>query len=166
MSGSLAVALATPSADAAAGLAQASLPAPLAWYEAPLEERMALVRRGVPAHWLRTLAAAMDLSRSTLCELLGLKLSTINRKLQQNLLLSPDDSERLMALQRLIGQAEAVVRDCGDSEGFEASSWLAGWLLQPQAALGGARAANYLDTADGREQLSRLIGAQASGSYQ
>jgi hypothetical protein len=91
MSGSLAVALATPSADAAAGLAQASLPAPLAWYEAPLEERMALVRRGVPAHWLRTLAAAMDLSRSTLCELLGLKLSTINRKLQHHLLLRPDE---------------------------------------------------------------------------
>ena len=38
---------------------------------------MALVRRGVPAHWLRTLAAAMDLSRSTLFSLLGLKLSTI-----------------------------------------------------------------------------------------
>jgi len=87
---------------------------------------MALVHRGVPAHWLHTLAAAMDLSRSTLFELLGLKLSTINRKLQQNLLLSPDESERLMGLQRLIGQAEAVVRDCGDSEGFEASPWLAG----------------------------------------
>ena len=127
---------------------------------------MALVRRGVPAHWLRALAASMDLSRSTLCELLGLKLSTINRKLQQNLLLSPDDSERLMGLQRLIGQAEAVVRDSGEAEGFDASSWLAGWLQQPQGALGGARPASYLDTADGREQLSRLIGAQSSGSYQ
>ena len=127
---------------------------------------MALLRRGVPAHWLRTLAASMDMSRTTLCELLGLKLSTINRKLQQNLLLSPDDSERLMGLQRLIGQAEAVVRDCGDAEGFDASSWLAGWLQQPQAALGGATPARYLDTADGREQLSRLIGSQSSGSYQ
>ena len=38
---------------------------------------MALVRRGVPAHWLRELASAMDLSRTTLCELLGLKLSTV-----------------------------------------------------------------------------------------
>jgi len=64
----MAVPRATPPTDAAAGAAQAPLPAPLAWYEAPLEERMALVRRGVPAHWLRTLAAAMDLSRNTLCE--------------------------------------------------------------------------------------------------
>ena len=162
----MAVALATPPVDAATGAAQAPLPAPLAWYEAPLEDRMAMVRRGVPAHWLCAIAAAMDLSRSTLCELLGLKLSTINRKLQQNLLLSPDDSERLMGLQRLIGQAEAVVRDSGEAEGFDASSWLAGWLQQPQAALGGATPACYLDTADGREQLSRLIGAQSSGSYQ
>lgn len=76
----------------------AALPAPLAWYEAPLEERMALVRRGEPARWLRELAAATDLSRTTLCALLGLKLSTINRKLQQNLPLSPDESERMMAL--------------------------------------------------------------------
>jgi putative toxin-antitoxin system antitoxin component (TIGR02293 family) len=127
---------------------------------------MALLRRGVPARWLRELASATDLSRTTLCELLGLKLSTINRKLQQNLLLSPDESERLMGLQRLIGQGEALVRDCGDPEGFEASLWLAGWLQQPQGALGGARPARYLDTADGRDQLSRLIGAQGSGSYQ
>lgn len=145
--------------------AEIPLPAPLAWYEAPLEERMALVRRGIPAHWLRMLATAMELSRTALCELLGLKLSTINRKLQHHLLLSPDESERLMGLQRLIGQAEALVRDCGDPEGFEASLWLAGWLQQPQASLGGARPARYLDTADGREQLSRLIGAQGSGSY-
>jgi hypothetical protein len=85
---------------------------------------MALVRCGVPARWLRELAAATDLSRTTPCALLGLKLSTINRKLQQNLPLSPDESERLMALQRLMGQAEAVVRDCGDPEGFDASRWL------------------------------------------
>ena len=70
----MAVALATPPVDAATGAAQAPLPAPLAWYEAPLEERMAMVRRGVPAHWLRALAASMDLSRTNLCELLGLKL--------------------------------------------------------------------------------------------
>jgi hypothetical protein len=81
---------------------------------------MGLLRRGVPAHWLRMLATATDLSRTTLCALLGLKLSTINRKLQHHLLLSPE-SERLMGLQRLIGQAEALVRDYGDPEGFEAS---------------------------------------------
>jgi putative toxin-antitoxin system antitoxin component (TIGR02293 family) len=161
----MAVVLATPPAAALTGAAQAAFPAPLAWYEAPLEERMALLRRGVPARWLRELASAMDLGRTTLCEQLGLKLSTVNRKLQHHLLLSPDESEQLMGLQRLIGQAEALVRDCGDPEGFEASRWLAGWLQQPQASLGGACPARYLDTVDGREQLSRLIGAQGSGSY-
>jgi hypothetical protein len=32
-----------------------------------------------------------------------------------------------MGLQRLIGEVEAVVRDCGDGQGFAAGCWLASW---------------------------------------
>lgn len=141
------------------------MPAPLAWVEAPLADRIRLLRQGVPASWLRSTEEATDLSRSTLCFLLGLKLSTINRKLNLKLRLSPDESERLMGLQRLIGEVEAVVRDCGESQGFAAGRWLASWLQRPNQALGGATPAAFLDTAEGREQLGRLIGAQRSGAY-
>lgn len=141
------------------------MPTPLDWVEAPLLERICLLRQGVPASWVRQAEEATDLSRSTLCALLGLKLSTINRKLNQKLRLSPDESERLMGLQRLLGEVEAVVRDCGDGQGFAAGRWLASWLQRPNHALGGATPAAFMDTAEGREQLSRLIGAQRSSAY-
>ena len=116
------------SIPADAGLEDLPMPSPLQWYEASLAERIDLVRRGVPASWLRHTEAATNLNRSALCELLGLKLSTVNRKLLKRSLLSPDESERLMGLQRLIGQVEVVVRDCGDGSSFEAGRWLANWL--------------------------------------
>lgn len=143
----------------------APMPTPLAWVEAPFADRIRLLRQGVPASWLRQTEEATDLRRSTLCALLGLKLSTINRKLNQKQRLSPDESERLMGLQRLIGEVEAVVRDCGESQGFAAGRWLANWLQRPNQALGGDTPAAFLDTAEGREQLGRLIGAQRSGAY-
>ncbi|MCP9913337.1 hypothetical protein KBZ07_07940 [Cyanobium sp. BA20m-14] len=67
------------------------MPTPLAWVEALLADRVRLLRQGVPASWLRQAEEATDLGRSTLCALLGLKISTINRKLNQKLRLSPDE---------------------------------------------------------------------------
>ena len=110
-------------------------------------------------------ASLTDLKISALCELLGLKLSTVNRKLLKRSLLRPDEAERLMGLQRLIGQVEAVVRDRGDGSPFGAGRWLADWLQRPNRALGGELPASFMDTAEGREQVGRLIGAQRSGSY-
>ena len=152
-------------APADAGLEGLPMPSPLQWYEAPLTERMELVRRGVPANWLLESQQAMALTRNALCELLGLKVSTVNRKLLNRSLLNPDESERLMGLQRLIGQVEVLVRDCGDGSPFEAGRWLADWLQRPNRALGGVRPASFMDSAEGREQVGRLIGAQRSGSY-
>ena len=148
-----------------ATLKEQPMPAPLEWVEMPLDGRMALVRSGAPACWIRTIEKATALPHKTLCELLGLKLSTVNRKLQNRALLSPDETERLMGLQRLIGQVEAVVRDCGDGEPFDSAQWLAAWLQRPNRVLGGALPGGFLDTAEGREQLGRLIGAQRSGAY-
>lgn len=148
-----------------AGLEDLPMPSPLQWHEAPLAVRMDLLRRGVPANWLRQSEQAMTLTRSSLCNLLGLKVSTMNRKLLKRCLLNPDESERLMGLQHLIGQVEAVVRDCGDGSRFDAGRWLADWLQRPNRALGGDLPAEFMDTAVGREQVGRLIGAQRSGSY-
>ena len=60
---------------------------------------------------------------------------------------------------------ESVVRDCGDGQPFAAGPWLVGWLQRPNPSLGGATPGSYMDTAEGREQLGRLIGAQRSGAY-
>ena len=141
------------------------MPSPLAWYEASLSERMTALRQGVPAHWLRHIETSTGIPRSALCRMLGLKLSTINRKLQQQGLLNRDESERLMALHRLLGLVDSVMQDCSDGQAFDSGRWLAAWLQRPNRALGNAIPASFLDTADGREQISQLIGAQRSGSY-
>lgn len=114
---------------------------------------------------MRELEEATELSRAGLCRLLGLKVSTVNRKLQHHSRLSPDESERLMALHRLIGQVQLLVRDCGTETNFNAATWLTAWLQRPNHALADVPPAVYMDTADGREQISRLLGAMRSGSY-
>lgn len=141
------------------------MPTPLEWLDAPLGQRVALIRRGVPASWLRDTEAAMGFSRSALCGLLGIKVSTVNRKLHNKALLSHDESERLMGLHRLLGEVQALLRDCGDGRPFDACAWLASWLLRPNQALGGETPAAFMDTAEGREKVGRLIGAQRSGAF-
>lgn len=141
------------------------MPTPLEWLDASLAQRVALIRRGVPASWLRDTEASLGFTRSSLCDLLGIKVSTVNRKLHNKALLSHDESERLMGLQRLLGEVQALLRDCGDGTPFDAGAWLASWLLRPNQALGGETPAAFMDTAEGREQVGRLIGAQRSGAY-
>lgn len=144
---------------------QQPMPTPLEWLDAPLVQRLALIRRGVPASWIRDSEVAMGYSRSSLCALLGIKVSTVNRKLHNHALLSHDESERLMGLQRLLGEVHALLRDCGDGTPFDAAAWLASWLQRPNQALGGETPAAFMDTAEGREQVGRLINAQRSGAY-
>lgn len=69
---------------------------------------------------------------------------------------------------RLLAQVEQIVRESGDPErarGFDAATWLAGWLDSPAPALGGRAPAEYLHTPDGVDLVSRLLGAQQSGAY-
>ncbi len=80
------------------------MPSSLEWAEAPLLSRMAVLRSGAPASWIRQMEQATGLSRSALCSLLGLRVSTINRKLHNLARLSADETERLMGLLRLLGQ--------------------------------------------------------------
>lgn len=154
-----------PPSRARAAQPEPAMPSPLSWYEAPIQERSAQLRRGAPADWLRNLEDAMAIRRQELCGLVGLKLSTVNRKLHHHSVLSQDETERLMGLVRLIGQVQALVRDCGREQGFEAATWVAQWLQRPNQALGGLPPAQLMDTAEGRDLVALLIGSMRSGSY-
>lgn len=55
------------------------------------------------------------------------------------------------------GRAEAT--------GFDSAKWVAQWLDCPQPALAGKTPTAYLDTADGRAIVRRLLGAIGSGAY-
>jgi uncharacterized protein (DUF2384 family) len=74
-------------------------------------------------------------------------------------------SEQLQAVENLIAQVQAMVDQSGDPGGFDAARWVRQWLQRPVPALGGLRPAEYMDTAEGRALVSRLLAMAQSGAY-
>lgn len=150
-------------------------PAPLPWdslersalkyYRASPLERIRIIKQRVPAVYIRTITLSMKMSKETLYGTLNLARATIDRKVQKNELLTQDESERVLAITRLVGQAESIVRDSGVVQGFNAGEWVSGWLQRPHPALGGKRPGELMDTADGRDLVADLLARQQSGAY-
>lgn len=140
-------------------------PGASAYWLSPVE-RSQLVKQGVPAREVVALANAMDLPREQLMRVLGLARSTVERKIAQRGPLSQSDGERLVGVERLIGQVDAMVREAGEAPAdFDAARWFARWMAEPVPALGGLRPQELLDTADGREAVSTLLYQMKSGAY-
>lgn len=78
---------------------------------------------------------------------------------------SPDESERLLGVATLMGQAQRIVEESGNPDSFDPATWTAKWLESPLPALGGKAPGEFLDTADGRELVSQLLLRQQSGAY-
>ncbi len=128
-------------------------------------ERIALVKQGVPARLLATMADDMQVPRERLYAWLGLARTTANRKLKDDALLSQDESERALGLARLVGQVQKIVAESGEPDGFDAARWTAAWLAEPNPALGGHAPGELTDTADGRALVSGLVAQMQSGAY-
>jgi putative toxin-antitoxin system antitoxin component (TIGR02293 family) len=127
--------------------------------------RISMVREGVPADLLSTLAKEMAMPREKLYATIGLARATANRKLQSGQRLSQDESERVLGMLRLVGQAEAIVAASGEPAGFDAAKWVAAWLDRPHPALGNQRPAAFMDTAEGRVLVSDLLAQMQSSAY-
>lgn len=136
-----------------------------ALYDVDPIERVAIVKEGLPAGLLPVLAEDMSISKEQLYTTIGVARATVDRKIRQQSLLSQDESERVMGIARLVGQVDEIVRTSGDPEGFDAAKWVAAWLDRPQAALGGKRPAELMDTAEGRGIVSGLVAQMQSGAY-
>jgi putative toxin-antitoxin system antitoxin component (TIGR02293 family) len=128
-------------------------------------ERIGLVRAGVPAKLLTTLAADMQVPRERLYAWLGIARTTANRKVKDSGVLSQEDSERALGIARLVGQVQRIVEESGEPEGFDAARWTAAWLAQPNDALGGQSPGAFMDTADGRALVAGLVSQMQSGAY-
>ena len=70
------------------------------------------------------------------------------------------------ALAKVRDQLEAALSIDGGTKEFDLDMWLQGWLRTPQAALGGSRPMDLLQSEDGTEQVVRLLGSMMSGAYQ
>ncbi|MDB5962891.1 MAG: hypothetical protein JWP59_4185 [Massilia sp.] len=165
-----------PGADAPIRYTQAPPVAPLraaeasASYGADPTTRIALIREGIPAAAVGTLAARMGMSKELMLASLGLSRATISRKEREAARLSSDETERVLGFDTLIGQVETMVAQSGDAQlaaaaGFDAAHWLAGWLSTPLPALGGLAPASYMDTFEGQKLVGDTLAMAQSGAY-
>ena len=128
-------------------------------------DRIGIVKEGLPARLLTTLADDMHVPRERLYAWLGIARATANRKVKDDQLLSQDESERALGIARLVGQVETVVAESGVVQDFDVARWTADWLDEPNAALGGKPPGTFMDTADGRSLVSGLVAQMQSGAY-
>lgn len=134
-------------------------------YKASALERIEIARRGVAAEMFVLTGTEMGVPKEKLFTLLHVPRATINRRIQRNEALPPEYSERIIGLQKLIGQVEVMVAESGDPTGFNAAHWVADWLERPQPALNNAKPAEFMDTIEGQELVSSLIAKMQSGAY-
>ena len=128
-------------------------------------DRIGMVKQGLPAKLLVTLAKDMHIPREQLYAWLGLPRATANRKVKADQALNRDESESALAIARLVGQVEQIVVDSGEPTGFDAARWTAEWLDEPNATLGGKSPGDFMDTADGRALVCGLVAQMQSGAY-
>jgi putative toxin-antitoxin system antitoxin component (TIGR02293 family) len=134
-------------------------------YESPPVARIEVIRRGIPAKRVSALSREMDLTQESLIETLGLTRATLSRKAREDKPLSQDESERVLGVEALIGQVQAMIADSGDPAGFDAAKWVAKWLQAPLPALGGDKPASYMDTIEGQKLVASLLSMTQSGAY-
>jgi putative toxin-antitoxin system antitoxin component (TIGR02293 family) len=134
-------------------------------FQATPEDRVKLIRQGVKADALVNTSKIMGISRERLFATLNFPAGTVKRKIAQDELLSPDQSERIIGLQKLIGQVESMVIESGNPAGFNPAKWVATWLDTPSPALGGDKPADYMDTIEGQRIVSNLLAMMQSGAY-
>jgi putative toxin-antitoxin system antitoxin component (TIGR02293 family) len=134
-------------------------------YRASTVDRVQIVKRGLPARYTTVLANGMYISKEKLYTTVGLARATVDRKVRADQRLNQDESERVMGIARLVGQAQSMVEESGGGADFDAAKWLAEWLDRPLPALGGKRPAEFMDTAEGRTLVSDLLAQQQSGAY-
>lgn len=134
------------------------------WYKMDFAEKVHLIRTGVPAQLVGELSSHMNMPKEALMASLGLSRATINRKVQRAQALSPEESERVIGMQALIGQVQSMI-DVESAPDFDAAKWLAGWLSSPLPALGGATPASFMDTVEGQKYVGNLLEMTQSGAY-
>jgi len=131
-------------------------------------KRIDLIRKGVNAADFKLFVSRLDIQQEKIFLMLDIATATVNRKASRNEALSQEDSEKVVGMAKLIGQVETLLEESGDPEamhGFDAAKWLAHWMEEPIPALGGAAPADYMDTIEGQEMISRVLATMQTGAY-
>ena len=134
-------------------------------YSSTPDARVKVIRHGVRAVEVKNMVRMMAAPQDKIFKFLKLSTATVNRKATLDEQLSPDDSERVVGMSNLIGQAQTMVEQSGDAAGFNAAQWVARWLDEPCPALAGVCPASYMDTMEGQKLVSNTLTMMQSGAY-
>ncbi|KGM33270.1 type II RES/Xre toxin-antitoxin system antitoxin [Inquilinus limosus] len=137
----------------------------LAVFHASPLERIDMIKHGVRAVEAKRILADLAIGQGAGLRALNLSPATVNKKAKQDQTLSPEDSERVIGVARLVGQIEAMVEESGDPKGFDAAAWMARWLNDPLPALGGTCPIELMDTMEGQALVSTVLAQLQSGAY-
>ena len=106
------------------------------------------VRKGLPFNALVAVMEHYRVARDVLCSILHLSpRNFLRRKTQKRL--SPDESDRLYRLARVIAHANRVFEDPEES---------ADWIQSPNVSLGKQQPLTLLDTDIGVQQVDQVLG--------
>lgn len=134
-------------------------------FKADPMEIVTIVMEGVPPSQLKYITDRMGWPQDKFLDTLGLSRATVGRKVANGKLLTKEASSRVVGLQRIIGQVEAMVQDSGNPDGFDAPAWVGEWLERPQPALGGRTPSSFMDTAEGQQLVMQVLSQAHSGAY-
>jgi len=115
-----------------------------------------LVRQGIPAQALMTLAERAGLRQADVSSRFGIPQRTLTRRLAQHARLTTAESDRAVRLARIYSTA---LETLGDEEKA------ADWLKTPNRALRGGRPLDQLDTDPGVREVEDVLGRIAYGVY-
>jgi putative toxin-antitoxin system antitoxin component (TIGR02293 family) len=137
----------------------------LCLYRTNRADLVKIVKDGVPAHFVEVLTERMAMPKDKFYRTIGLIRPTVDRKVRAEKTLNQDESERMIGIARLVGQAQSMVQESGGSQDFDAARWVSAWLDRPLPALGGKRPGEFMDTAIGRSMVADVLGQQQSSAY-
>jgi putative toxin-antitoxin system antitoxin component (TIGR02293 family) len=137
----------------------------LAIYHASAFERIGMIKRGILAADAKRIFAELAIGQGTALRALNLSPATVNKKAKQHQTLSPEESERVIGVAKLVGQLVAQIQESGNPDDFDAVAWLSRWLNDPLPALGGARPIELMDTMEGQSLVSTTLAQLQSGAY-
>jgi putative toxin-antitoxin system antitoxin component (TIGR02293 family) len=125
-------------------------------------------RQGVMGAFIKDLSKRMEVPTSRIFTILGVPKATAEKKAAAGELVSGSGGQAAIGMIKLLGIAQDMVRNstAPEAKGFDAAKWLGKWIEQPQAALGGRKAADLIDTPTGVDVVARLLGSIESGAYQ
>jgi putative toxin-antitoxin system antitoxin component (TIGR02293 family) len=124
-----------------------------------------VLRYGVSPELFKRVAKDLGTDQKTFSRWTGVAIQSVHRKLQNDKPLSPSESERVLDVSKLIGEAQRIVDESGNLEGFDAAKWVGEWVQTPVPALGDRKPAELLDTAVGAQEVLKVLQQSQSGAY-